>query len=830
MNQPNLPARSTPALPAMSAPPERAAAAGQSAPITQTEPSLTLLEVMLRHKGKLVACVVAAMVLGVLYQLSAPRIYESRAEIFVEQTREGQPNSPLAPGGLSAGQPSTHASLLGSTPVLVAALQDPEVAASKTLAKYGTEGARLRFLKKKLSINFSRELETVSVAFRGKTQDETALIVNAVVAAYQRELNIEAPVREGVADSQDPVRRGVMSERMLEARLMKLTEELTAAQVAVEGAEARRQEAVAADGDLAKLAVLLDEAGMNSSAQGLAEIAYLKAELARLDQQLEGMPDGWGPSHAVRGPVQRQADALRYEISALRTNAAVAMTGLLVASHDSAAARVAELEQRIGADQAVAAGVAQLPIRVIEYGTRPEKKVAPRGIKTLGISIFLGLAFGIAWVLLTELKSDPAEAYAAEQRAREELAAAETSLVLLRSGDVAQTLEDSSPPLLGHIPEVPTGRRLTSPNFDATASSIHQIRAVLQVQSRTKNARAFAFTSPRRGAGKTSVTIGVASSLAMSGTKTLVVDCDLAGRIARGQTGRPAENKNGTASNGQATDDGFGPLDPEGSSPDNASLDNIVLAEGYVSEDDEQAIASPAQGIKVGVTGMLDGGRLDECAVDATVPGLSLLPAVNAQTHHIGMMSDAFVRRLIDEAQGTYDLVLFDTGPVPGSVEALLVTSQVDGVVVVVPQGEARAALTRTMSYLKVVGATVFGTVFNRASDAPRPGKINPRGSSLAGAAATASAAAASHTAVNNAGQDPLIELETHQSMTDDDGEFLEGDAPLGSGILAAAVFSDADSAFASNDWKLEETSEFTGSVDELFGKIDGALDDDLEL
>ncbi|MEL7087378.1 MAG: hypothetical protein AAGL98_02870, partial [Planctomycetota bacterium] len=407
---------------------------------------------------------------------------------------------------------------------------------------------------------------------------------------------------------------------------------------------------------------------------------------------------------------------------------------------------------------------------------------------------------------------------------------------------------EPAPASAGLVPEIPTGRRLTSPNFDATASSIHQIRAVLQVQAGSKNAKAFAFTSPRRGAGKTSVTIGVASSLAMSGTKTLVVDCDLAGRIARGQVGQPAAGSqaerppatsngnghhNGSGNgNGHAADangfDRFGPIDPEGSSPDNPSMDNVVIEEGFVSDENKQALAE-AQGTKVGVTGMLDGGSLAECAVDATVPGLSLLPAVHAQTHHIGMMSDAFIRRLIEEAQGTYDLVLFDTGPVPGSVEALLVTSQVDGVVVVVPQGEARQALTRTMSYLKVVGASVFGTVFNRASNAPEPGESHAASSSVAGAAATATAAAASRSAVKNAGDDPLVELEDHQHLTDNDGEFMEGDAPLGSGILAAAVFSDAESAFASKDWTLEETSEFNGSVDELFGKVDNASRDNGE-
>ncbi|MEO1236172.1 MAG: hypothetical protein AAFX76_05220 [Planctomycetota bacterium] len=149
-------------------------------------------------------------------------------------------------------------------------------------------------------------------------------------------------------------------------------------------------------------------------------------------------------------------------------------------------------------------------------------------------------------------------------------------------------------------------------------------------------------------------------------------------------------------------------------------------------------------------------------------------------------------------------------------------TSQVDGVVVVVPQGEERAALSRTMSYLKVVGAAVTGTVFNRASNAPKPGAAAAAGNGVAGAAASAAADADQRHALDKAGNDALIELEKQQQQQDakDDGEFLEGDAPLGSGILAAAVFSDADSAYASDDWKLKETSEFTGSVDELFGEI----------
>ncbi|MEM7624867.1 MAG: Wzz/FepE/Etk N-terminal domain-containing protein [Planctomycetota bacterium] len=835
MNQTNLPAPAGGQTTAVARLDRGAASpALASAPIVQAEPAVTLLEILLRHKVKMIACVFLALCLGVVYQLTATRIYESSAEVFVERTNAGQPNSPLAPGGISAGLPSTHASLMGSTPVLRSALRDPAIAELETFAGIESEAQRLKLLKKSLSINFSKELETVSIAFRGKVQDETALIVNAVVDAYQRRLQVPVQVDgDGGFDvtDADAMPTGVMSEQLIAGRITQLAEEQTAAQMKLESANIRLEEAQKAEGDLSTLASLLEDAGMSSGNQVMAEMAYLKAELARTERNLESMPPSWGPSHSVRGPLERQADAMRYEIGVLYDSAASTMMGLLKSNQKNAEMRVDELNQRLASQQSLGARVTQLPIDRIEPATTPLRKVAPKGTKTLGISLFLGIAAGIGWILLAELKSGGLGVEDTQAAALP--APPTTSPMLLRSDDMEETLSDAAPPMLGLVPEVPMGRRLTSPNFDATASSIHQIRAVLQVQAGTKNAKAFAFTSPRRGAGKTSVTIGVASSLAMSGTKTLVVDCDLAGRIARGQTGKPAAGNSSDRpeanQNGQVNGhDRFGPIDPEGSSPDNASMDNIVIEEGFISDDNKDALAE-THDAKVGVTGMLDGGTLAECAVDATVPGLSLLPAVHARTHHIGMMSDAFIRRLIEEAQGTYDLVLFDTGPVPGSVEALLVTSQVDGVVIVVPQGEAKQALTRTMSYLKVVGANIFGTVFNRASDAPEPGTSNASSTSIAGAAATASAAAASRSAVNNAGDDPLIELEKHQQMTDDDGEFLEGDAPLGSGILAAAVFSDADSAFASNDWKLEETSEFNGSVEELFGKVDESSREDTD-
>ncbi|MEM8739035.1 MAG: hypothetical protein AAGG38_11245 [Planctomycetota bacterium] len=855
-HNPSLPARRAPVVTLESAEslPSRFTAQPSASELARTEPAVSLLEIVLRHKGKLIVCLLLAMFAGLIYQLTAPRIYEATSEIFVQKSRGGEPISPLSPGGLSAGEPATHAALLGSTPVLLDALGRPGVSESDTFAGFEHETQKLRHLQQTLSIESSEKSEIVRVSFRSEHREDTARIVNAVVAAYLQKQQLRAgPSPTSVAPraagaSPDPsARPGVMEDQMVASRLMKLAQELTAAELSLEEATLSLEKAqeAALEGDLTEISAQLAAAGLDARNHGLAELAYLRAELARLDQELEGMPDSWGPSHKLRQPVERQADMLAKETQTLRRSVVQTMVGLLTSMRHTAAERVAELQTRVAAEQSHAAAMAQLPVDVFQPADVPTKKVAPRGVKTMGLAMFLGLATGTMWVLRSEIKAGPASDDAALRQAAG--VAAEPAMVeVLCCDDIAQSLpQDESPLLLGQVPEVPAGDRLTAPRFDGTASSIHQIRAVLQVQARQQQTAAYAFTSPRRGAGKTSVAIGVASSLAMSGTRTLVVDCDLAGRIARGQTRGPAAGTGSSAGDAtgaappdpaadsvfrdpahqdQEADQGFGPLDPEGSSGENPCLDNIVIEQGYISEDDSANLSSNHAG-KFGIAGMLDGGSLEDCAVKATVPGLALLPAVDAQTRHIGQMSDAFIRRLIDEARADYDLILFDTGPVPGSVEALLVTSQVDGVVVVVPQGEERKALARTMSYLKVVGATVTGTVFNRASNTPKPGpagpdRSGPGATATATATATVATATATESTMDHAGENTLVELEREQAAPDD-AEFLEGDAPLGSGILAAAVFSDADSAYASDDWKLEETSEFNGSIDELFGKVD---------
>lgn len=726
--------------------PVPATASPQARPVAfaQGPPPPRLLKLVRKHQRTVLSCLGAALLLGALAQLLLPRSYESRAQIYVE---EQSPDTAAARLTGPAGLPSTHAALLKTTPVLRAALASDAVRDLPSIAQRG-EGA-IEHLEKKLRTDVPPGGETVDVRYRSRSAQDAATVLTEVIQAYLAQLKADRGVQ--LAEPADPAAPRVMGGQMMTERLSELAGRLAQAEADTQQAATRLAQADAAGDDALALAVLVDGSGADSQLLGAAELAYLATELKKLEQQLESMPASWGPEHTIRGPIQRRADAMRHEVNTQNDQVAHTMLTALDRSHAAAERHARDLARAFEDAQAAAIRAARPPVRVIQWPEVPRRAAAPRALRTLGLAVFGGLGLALALVLRREVRDLPEDAPVYTPPPAEPAgyalgdgAASPVAPLALLSGD---TVEDFSAqqgaPLLGQMPEVP--RALTgggeAPVFDDPAASIHQIRAVLQVQATATGMRAFAFTSPRRGAGKTSVALGVASSLALSGTRTLVVDCDLAGRIARNQA-----------------------AGPEG--PD-IHPDDLPLSAGCPQ----------------GITGMMDGKPLAECVVASATQGLSLLPAVNPSAAHISKISDAFIRQVIDASRDAYDLVIFDTGPVPGSVEALLVASQCDGVIVIVPQGEERRAMDRTMSYLKVVGANVLGTVFNRVAP-----------------------------------DDDAAGLS--------EGVSRPGAVPLGSGILAAAVFSDA-STDSESDADDEITPKPSSDVDPELADVFGAITGD---
>jgi capsular exopolysaccharide synthesis family protein len=221
--------------------------------------------------------------------------------------------------------------------------------------------------------------------------------------------------------------------------------------------------------------------------------------------------------------------------------------------------------------------------------------------------------------------------------------------------------------VLGMLPTMPDDLTDVESVTNA-AHCVHNIRTMMQIGSTREDRHVFVITSPGPQTGKTSLSIALGLSFAGTGTKTLLLDCDL---IGGGLSGRA----------------------------------RVIL--------DGDAVPDNATGM-----GLLDaatGEPLSKCVLPTQIPNLDLLPLGDADDSDVNRLSPKAIRRLLDEVRKHYDTVIIDTGPTPGSLEASLVGAQADGVVLVVSRGEDRVHTERAVDHLRSCGANVIGMVFNRA-------------------------------------------------------------------------------------------------------------------
>ena len=680
---------------------------------------ISIVEVVWRRKWIVVASMLLCLVAGIAYLRIATPMFTSSATIFVPTERSRTTLPGIEPQPFSDAHAEAHVTLLRSDTVLSQALADPSVATAVAVRE-ATEPRR--WLRGALKID-GRDDGIVTVSLSLADPDEAAAIVNGVVASYfeqqrqARRSGAEAVLQRlhqstgaevmpstepkvAVAGSGSEVSEAAMAQARLQTRLQSddpqivaerlqnLAQRLTEAKLATSQAESLVDLANKLD-DPGALQQLLASANLESPEADRSSQSRLTSLLAAIEQERQRLAH-LGDRHAAIVALRRQAQAVETRLRAMEGGTVEALRMRLREHLESARQVESQLHETLAAQQQVASTIDQLSVMLVDPARVATEPSSPDPKRVLPISLLAGLLLGGACVLLLDFR---------------EQAAVRAALVpgvdLKEPGDVDLGLTET--PLLGVVPET-TIPAEAAPAWDTTVSSIHHIRAILQVRARQTGQKVFAVTSARRGSGKTSVAVGLASSMALSGTKTLVVDCDLASRIAQAQatTGDSRRTRRHASQQGAA------------------SLDEVMHDRGYVPNGYSSKSGMPTLAASLGVASMLDGDPLKACLAPSSVDHLSVLPAGNVTPEHIGMMSDRFVDRLLHEASD-YDIVLIDTGPVPGSVEGLLVCSRVDGVLVVAQQGEARQQFEKTLSYLRVVGAKLAGTIFNRAGGASKP-------------------------------------------------------------------------------------------------------------
>ena len=97
-------------------------------------------------------------------------------------------------------------------------------------------------------------------------------------------------------------------------------------------------------------------------------------------------------------------------------------------------------------------------------------------------------------------------------------------------------------------------------------------------------------------------------------------------------------------------------------------------------------------------------------------PRLFVLPAGHVDSTDACSITAENIRDLLLPTRSQFDtLVIIDTGPILGSLEAAIVAQEVDGVILAISRGQHPTLVQHALRRLESVKAVLAGAVFNRA-------------------------------------------------------------------------------------------------------------------
>jgi Mrp family chromosome partitioning ATPase len=270
--------------------------------------------------------------------------------------------------------------------------------------------------------------------------------------------------------------------------------------------------------------------------------------------------------------------------------------------------------------------------------------------------------------------------------------------------------------VLGVLPMLPTEGSDPEQAMVA-AHGVHQIRMLLQGHMQANKKTVIAITSASPGAGKTSLTLALGLSFAASGARTLMIDCDIVGggltskikRTTRRRTGHVLRRL-GLISSAQLV------AAVRESRQRGERIGETLVRQGLVTRADVEHALQMQQESTVGLREALMGDPPNECITGAGTPGLFVMPLGSARRQHVAELSFPALQRLVNQARAWFDVILIDTGPILGSLEASVAAMVADEVVLAVAKGEQRPLIDRSIQHLDSVGGRLAGIVLNRAS------------------------------------------------------------------------------------------------------------------
>ncbi len=302
-------------------------------------------------------------------------------------------------------------------------------------------------------------------------------------------------------------------------------------------------------------------------------------------------------------------------------------------------------------------------ISIIDYGLPKDAPIGPNRMRTVFVALFLSLGLGVGFALFLEYLDDTVHSTEEVERLLHLPALAvipaigSTARKKLLGGNGALQKRNghpfANPELLMNV----DGR---SP----LAEAYRHLRTSVLLSTAGRAPKSLLVTSSLPGEGKTTTAVNTAIILAQTGASVVIVDADMR---------RPR-------------------LRSIFNLPDRAGLSSILSSDVSDAE-------------------MLGMVTREEST------GLSVLTSGPIPPNPAELLGSDQMRRLIVNLQSQFAHVVIDSPPVSSFTDGVLISSLVDGVLLVVHGGKSsRHVVRRSRQLLQDVGAKVFGVVLNNVS------------------------------------------------------------------------------------------------------------------
>ena len=227
-------------------------------------------------------------------------------------------------------------------------------------------------------------------------------------------------------------------------------------------------------------------------------------------------------------------------------------------------------------------------------------------------------------------------------------------------------------PIIGHLPQLVPANLAESehPNIDPNVVIVHKpksteaeayrgVRTQLYFSTQGRGHQLIQLTSPNPGDGKSTLAANLAASIAQSGKRTVLVDCDFR---------KPRVHK----------------------------MWNLV---------------NPEIGMSTIVAGQAD---LEQAVQKSEIPNLDLLPCGPRPANPAELLTSPGYVDALNKLRAAYEFVIVDTPPMLAVSDPAVVAPRADGVILVLRMTKkARPAAVRARELLAAVGANLIGVAVN---------------------------------------------------------------------------------------------------------------------